>query len=81
MSRHKRKYMVGFDSDAQTVYGRPEKTDLGHLSDARFADPMTLSEATRYVNQLRASRNRTACIYELVPVRACTIGREGVVEP
>jgi hypothetical protein len=65
MSRKLKRYMVGYDDDNQTIYGKDEDGDY------RFADPFTLAQAAAQVKRINklAGWGRAMTIYKLVPVR------------
>lgn len=63
MSRKRNRYLVGFDQDNQTVYGKSET-----LGEFRWADPMTLTQARLKLRELGRSPV-PKCVYKLVPVR------------
>jgi hypothetical protein len=68
MPRKLKRYMVGFDQDRQTVYGRDEKRTSDSDTGVRYADAMTLLQAQRKLRQLQGKPAKT--IYKLVPIRA-----------
>ena len=59
--RKKKKYLVGYDNENQTVYGKIGR----HLKDVSYTDPMTISDAKKKLKHLRSGG---AVIYELVPL-------------
>ncbi len=61
MSRKLNRYLVGFDQDYQTVYGKNEDGKF------KWADPMTLKQARKQLKQLYGRKSKA--IYKLVPVR------------
>jgi hypothetical protein len=68
------RFMVGFARAGNTIYGRDDKSAFNK---SRYADPMTLNEARRYlVEKMEASqRPILACVYELVPVAVYELHR------
>ena len=60
--RKTKRYMVGFDQDYQTIYGKDED------GKCMYADPMTLRQAERKLRDLDGGVPKT--IYKLVPVKA-----------
>lgn len=65
MARKLKRFVVGFDNDKQTIYGKDYST--GGVSEVRWADPMTLLQARRKLKELTGKVPKT--IYKLVPVR------------
>lgn len=69
--RKTHKYMVGYDADHQTAYGKDERDysyrdgDRNYAMVPRWADPMTLAGARRKLKQLV---DTPKTIYLLVPV-------------
>ncbi len=61
--RKKNKYMVGYDSDRQTVYG----------GDGEYADAMTLKQAEKRLGELWSTKFQRA-IYKLVSVKVLKRG-------
>ncbi len=61
MPRKLKRYLVGYDQEHQTIYGKNEH------GRTMYADPMTLKQAQRILKQLESHVSKT--IYKLVPVR------------
>ena len=65
--RKTHRYMIGFDQDRSTIYGKDEG------GKAMYADPMTLKEARRKLKDLEGT-DKT--VYKLVPVKAAHVERK-----
>ena len=72
MPRKLKRYMVGYDREHETVYGKDE-LENGHFV-CRYADPMTLVQAVKKLRHLE-SLNVAKTIYKLVPVRLSRLDR------
>ena len=70
--RKKNEYVVGFDNDSDSVYGKPEKSLIEEDKET-WANPMTLLQAKKKLKEFDYRANladRTdAVIYKLVRVR------------
>ena len=67
--RNTHRYMVGFDEDHQTIYGKDEG------GECIYADPMTLRQARRKLQDLEGAAKT---VYKLVPVRLKATKQQGL---
>jgi hypothetical protein len=61
MKRIKKIFMVGYDAEGRTIYGKDD-----HEGCSKWADPMTLREARAYAKRKMVDDN--VAIYKLVKV-------------